>query len=53
MGVLSNKMALLIEQLKQSDERLESLTTDYRAWASDYILKTSRQLEEMEQMLED
>ena len=46
MGVLSDKLALLIEQMKQSDERLESLT-------SDYIAKTTKQLQEMEDMLKE
>ena len=46
MGVLSDRLALLIEQMKASDERLEALT-------SYYIQKTTRQLKEMEDMLKN
>ena len=46
MGVLADKLALLIETMKQSDQRLESLT-------SDYIAKTTKQLQEMEEMLKE
>ena len=53
MGTLSNRMALLIQTMKQSDERLESLNTEFREWTADYIQKTSRQLEEMDQLLKD
>lgn len=46
MGVLADRLALLIEQMKASDERLEALT-------SDYIQKTTRQLKEMEEALKE
>jgi hypothetical protein len=46
MGVLADRLALLIEQMKESDERLEELT-------SDYIQKTTSQLKEMEEALKE
>ena len=46
MGTLSDRMKLLIEQMRASDERLEALT-------SDYISKTTRQLKEMEEALKE
>lgn len=46
MGVLADRLTLLIKQMKASDERLEALT-------SDYIQKTTRQLKEMEEALKE
>ena len=46
MGTLSDRLALLIEQMKASDERLEAIT-------SEYISKTTRQLKEMEEALKE
>ena len=53
MGTLSNRLALLIQTMKQSDERLESLNTEFREMTAEYILKTSKQLEEMDDLLKD
>ena len=36
-----------------SDHLLEALSSDYRAWSSDYILKTSKLLEAMDDLLRD
>ena len=50
---LSTRMAMVIQMMEASDKRLESLSRDYQAWASDYILKTSHQLEAMDEVLRD
>ena len=46
MGAFPDRLTLLIEQMKASDERLEAIT-------SDYINKTTRQLKEMEEALKE
>ena len=46
MGVIADRLKLLIQQMEESDRRLESIS-------SEYIATATKQLKEMEEMIKE